>query len=210
MSLANYTQIFLIWFIWSFQHSFFAQLYFKEKIKRFFGVSFEKYFYRFIYFYIQCIIFPIFWNLLKSYEGGNIIYIFDKDYFWIIFIVNKLSIFLLLWSVVSINTLNFIGLSQLIDFFDKKKVFQKILPNEELKKNYLYNFVRHPMYLAIILYYLSHTVIFDEKYIFNFLCLILYTNIGIHFEEKQLSKKFGQSYDKFIKEVPKIIPRIKF
>ena len=66
------------------------------------------------------------------------------------------------------------------------------------------------MYLAIILYYLSHTVIFDEKYIFNFLCLILYTNIGIYFEEKQLSKKFGQSYDKFITEVPKIIPRIKF
>mgnify|MGYP003328182269 FL=1 len=65
------------------------------------------------------------------------------------------------------------------------------------------------MYFSIILYYMSHTVIYDEKYFFNFFCLILYTNIGVYYEEKQLSKKFGSPYDEYKKQVPKLIPKIK-
>tara|TARA_B100001057_G_scaffold204846_1_gene205546 strand:+ start:6012 stop:6647 length:636 start_codon:yes stop_codon:yes gene_type:complete len=209
MSLINYILIFIIWFIWSFQHSFFAQVYFKNKIRIYLGENFEKYFYRFLYFYIQCVIFPIFWNILTEFDGGNIIYSLNEDYFWILFIINKISFLLLIWSVISINTLHFIGLSQLIQFFDKKEKFNMVLPNEELEKKFLYKFVRHPMYFSIFLYYMSHTVTYDEKYFFNFFCLILYTNIGVYFEEKQLSKKFGSLYDEYKKQVPKLIPKIK-
>lgn len=92
----------------------------------------------------------------------------------------------------------------------KSKLFKvKLLSNAEMERKrlatkFLYKFCRHPMYVGILIVYITHSNLITDFYIVNLICLLIYTLIGIHFEEKQLAKKYGASYLKFQKEVPKL------
>ncbi len=69
-------------------------------------------------------------------------------------------------------------------------------------------FVRHPLYLFVILY-----LIFDPQMeLFSLvllLCFIAYFFIGSIYEEKKLVEVFGDEYRNYQSKVPGIIPWIK-
>lgn len=71
--------------------------------------------------------------------------------------------------------------------------------------------VRHPVYLGTILLLLGF---FMFTLTFSTLILvvssILYIVIGIVLEEKKLIKHYGEAYAQYRKEVPMLIPKIKF
>jgi protein-S-isoprenylcysteine O-methyltransferase Ste14 len=85
--------------------------------------------------------------------------------------------------------------------FGKSK---KINPSEEIRKNGLLGLMRHPMYLALIIYLWCQT--FRMLDVVINMVLTIYVIIGTRLEEKKLLLEFGDSYIKYQQEVPMLIP----
>jgi methanethiol S-methyltransferase len=101
------------------------------------------------------------------------------------------------------DSLSFFGIRQILNFGKIKKID----PSVELKKNGLLGITRHPMYLALIIYLWCQT--FRLVDIVVNILLTIYVIIGTKLEEKKLVLEFGESYVKYQKEVPMLIPFIK-
>jgi protein-S-isoprenylcysteine O-methyltransferase Ste14 len=72
-----------------------------------------------------------------------------------------------------------------------------------------YRFIRHPIYLGEILYFLSIPVIFGSVYgliVMLVLVPMLIHRIGV--EERALISKFGQEYIEYTRKTKKLIPCI--
>lgn len=84
-------------------------------------------------------------------------------------------------------------------------------PPKELVATGFYRYVRNPIYIGAFLIFLAHFLWF------GYLNLLLYTAfslIGVHlyiiaFEEPNLKRKFGASYEEYCRRVPRWIPRYK-
>ena len=214
MTYQNIFFIFLLWFIFGFQHSLLAQKYLKDKLSNLFGLNFTLYFYRIIYTISQCIVFTIIWSLISNIDPGNKIYILDEKYHLLIYILKKISEFLLLWSVLAIDINYFIGTKQFFHFF-RYKIFNRKSrnipePTQILTNSILFKYVRHPMYLGILLNLIFSTTTYTEIFFYNIIFLYTYIEIGIYFEEKQLTRLHKNAYLLYREKTPKIFPFIKF
>ena len=81
---------------------------------------------------------------------------------------------------------------------------KKINTSEEIKRNGLLGIMRHPMYLALIIYLWCQT--FRVMDILTNTVLTIYVIIGTRLEEKKLVLEFGETYIKYQQEVPMLIP----
>lgn len=203
----NIFYIILIWFFFGLQHSFLARPNTKLKIKYFFGEVFEKFFYPFIYFISQCIIFVICFNLIKQIDYGVIYFSINEDLMWIIYLANKISNLFLIFTVFHFNIGKFTGIENILNYFFKKENIDKI--NENLNQTYLYKYIRHPMYLGIILVYITSTTFYTTAFFVNTICIIAYIEIGSYYEEKSLIFKFKQTYINYKTKTFKYIPFVR-
>jgi protein-S-isoprenylcysteine O-methyltransferase Ste14 len=109
-----------------------------------------------------------------------------------------------------------IGIAMLVwcfwDFVQKGKgTPAPIEPPKELVVSGLYNYVRNPMYVGIASILIGHFLWF------GFWSLLMYTAvvvIAFHsfvtlYEEPNLRRRFGNSYEDYLKRVPRWIPRSK-
>jgi protein-S-isoprenylcysteine O-methyltransferase Ste14 len=101
------------------------------------------------------------------------------------------------------DSLSFFGIRQILNFGKPKK----INPSEEIRRNGLLGIMRHPMYFALIVFLWCHT--FRIMDIIINTVLTLYIIIGTKLEEKKLVLEFGDTYIKYQKEIPMLIPFIK-
>lgn len=84
-------------------------------------------------------------------------------------------------------------------------------PPKELVITGPYQYVRNPIYVGVLSIFLGHFLWF------GYWALLLYAVlafIGVHFfvisyEEPTLKRKFGTSYEEYLKKVPRWIPRFK-
>lgn len=84
-------------------------------------------------------------------------------------------------------------------------------PPKELVAVGFYRYVRNPMYVGIFLILLGHFLWF------KFIWLIVYSAIAfltVHlfvtgYEEPTLKRKFGATYEEYLKKVPRWIPRFR-
>jgi len=214
MSIQNILFVFFLWFLFGFQHSFLAQKFLKDRLSILFGFNFIQYFYRIIYTISQCIFFTIIWSLISNIDPGNKIYILDERYHSFIFVLKKVSEFLLLWSVLAIDINYFIGTKQLFYFFRhivfNKNTKNKSEPTQTLTRSILFKYIRHPMYLGILLNLIFSTTTYTEIFFYNIIFLYIYIEIGIYFEERQLIRQHKNAYILYRKKTPKIFPFIKF
>ena len=73
-----------------------------------------------------------------------------------------------------------------------------------------YSFIRNPIYIGNILICLSATVISELLWLVPltlFYCLGIYSLV-VRYEEYHLLDKYGESYLKYIKEVPRWLPKV--
>ena len=98
------------------------------------------------------------------------------------------------------DSLSFFGIRQILSFGKIKK----INPTEEIRRNGLLGIMRHPMYLALIIYLWCQT--FRMMDIVINLILTIYVIIGTRLEENKLVLEFGDMYIKYQQEVPMLIP----
>ena len=83
----NYIIVITLWAFFGLQHSYLARPVFKEKVRKYLGSTFEKYFYRFFYFVSQCIVFFFCYDIIKAVEPGDVLFRVSGNYLWIIYII---------------------------------------------------------------------------------------------------------------------------
>lgn len=84
-------------------------------------------------------------------------------------------------------------------------------PPKELVAGGPYRYVRNPIYVGVLLIFFGHFLWF------GYWSLLIYTIlafIGVHlfillYEEPALKRKFGASYEGYLKQVPRWIPRFR-
>jgi methanethiol S-methyltransferase len=107
------------------------------------------------------------------------------------------GIFVMYLSFKNYDIKEFIG----TDFQNKNQ--------SELTTEGLSEFVRHPLYVGILLFIWGSFGFFStETYLTTALFLSAYVRIGIYFEEKKLVRTFGKKYEDYQKNVPMLIPRL--
>lgn len=87
--------------------------------------------------------------------------------------------------------------------------FLKTGQNPELINHGIYQYVRHPVYLAMLIYSAAVPLIFSSLYSFLIMLgLIPCTLYRIKIEERMLLKQFGDEYKPYMKTTKKLIPFI--
>lgn len=87
-------------------------------------------------------------------------------------------------------------------------VFNEKRDSPQVIKKDVYSFMRHPMYMAVILFYMALILATLSllSLAMGILIFIFYDFIAAY-EEKLLEKKLGQDYREYKKEVPRWFPR---
>ena len=96
------------------------------------------------------------------------------------------------------DCLSFFGIRQILTFRQQDK------SSKAISKKGLLGIVRHPMYLALIIYLWCQ--VFSVVDLIIAAVLTIYVIIGTFLEERKLVLEFGDSYAKYQQEVPMLIP----
>jgi len=111
------------------------------------------------------------------------------------------ALLLFFWSFFfNYDSLSFFGIRQILNFAKPKTAAIPV----ELKRKGPLGMVRHPMYLALILYLWCQTIR-KMDLVINTL-LTLYILIGTWLEERKLVLEFGEAYLLYQRQVPMLIP----
>lgn len=111
--------------------------------------------------------------------------------------------FTLLLSTFLINHFELFGLQQV--FF---QLLNKVAGKQRFVTPFFYKNVRHPMMIGIFLG-LWATPLMTVGHLLFALGMTAYILVGIHYEERDLVKTFGDEYIVYQQSVPKIIPSLK-
>jgi protein-S-isoprenylcysteine O-methyltransferase Ste14 len=111
------------------------------------------------------------------------------------------------WSLVILSTF----LINHFDFTGLRQVYLYLIHREytplEFKQGLLYKIVRHPMMLGLLISFWA-----TPQMSFGHLAfatgMTVYILIGLAFEEHDLLKSFGNTYQQYRKQVPMLIPRL--
>lgn len=120
-----------------------------------------------------------------------------------------------LYSVCAAGWTLLLASTFLIDHFELfglKQGWLRALRKErvegEFKKPALYRVVRHPMMLGFLLGFWA-TPNMTISHLTLAIGMTLYILVGIAFEERDLVRRFGQSYLEYQRSVPKLLPRLR-
>ena len=179
-------------------HSYLISIRFSQMLKQ----VLKKYyaFYRLFYILISLILLiPLF-----NYSGQsdtNVIIVYGPFLNSLRNVLTYVSLGMFLWAFFfDYDSLSFFGIRQILNL--GKTLEQK--PSDGFKKSGLLRIIRHPMYLALIIYLWCQT--FKMADIVVNTVLTIYIIIGTILEEKKLVLEFGETYIKYQKEVPMLIP----
>ena len=107
---------------------------------------------------------------------------------------------LLLLSTFLINHFELFGLRQVFSYLTGRKI-----PEAEFRAPFLYRYVRHPIYLGIVLGVWSAPVMSAGHLLFA-AGATGYILVGIWFEERDLVAQFGEQYRRYRSQVGMLLP----
>jgi protein-S-isoprenylcysteine O-methyltransferase Ste14 len=84
-------------------------------------------------------------------------------------------------------------------------------PPKELVATGFYRYVRNPMYVGILAMILGHFLWFGywNLLIYAIVVFVAFHTFVTYYEEPTLKRKFGASYENYLKKVPRWIPRFR-
>lgn len=84
------------------------------------------------------------------------------------------------------------------------------LPADKLIIKGLYRYVRNPMVIGVLFVFLGEAIFFESTVILIYMIIgiSVYNLFLVIYEEPQLRRRFGDSYIKYCREVPRWIPRL--
>lgn len=119
---------------------------------------------------------------------------------WPIYGVFALGVILVLLSTFLINHFELFGLQQV--WFAQSN---RPLPPPKFVTPSLYQIVRHPMQLGVLLV-LFATPLMSIGHLLLAASMTLYVMIGLYFEERSLVRLFGNGYRQYQQQVPMLFP----
>lgn len=146
---------------------------------------------------ILCILIALFWSPIKGiiweFQAGKIGFYITYGFFF-------LGIVVLLTSTFLINHFELFGLQQ-----SYLHMMQRSARQPRFTTFALYQIVRHPIYLGLIMI-LWFTPVMSLTHLSLSLLFTVYIFVGIYFEEKDLIKEYGNTYHQYKKNIPSVIP----
>ncbi|MCF8240646.1 MAG: hypothetical protein K9J16_04605 [Melioribacteraceae bacterium] len=160
-------------------------------------------FYRLFYNVSSLIIFYVIYKI--SPKPGIEIFDLPNPFDLMIFGLQLLSLFGLIWAVKPINASEFLGISQIKRYVNGTYNINDLDEKLTFHRKGAFKYTRHPVYFFSILF-LGLRPAYDLFYLTFFLCITAYFIVGSYYEEKKLVKIFGDEYLQYQKDVPRIIP----
>lgn len=198
--------VFLLIFLWGlfgFVHSIMISNFFREVVIKFTGRTFEAYFYRIVYNLISLIIYS---GIIHFVKSGSEMFLLPHSLKYAFNIISFMGFLVAIIAFFQTDVLVFLGLKQVWRFFMKgKRKRNLIFGYDKLVINGMYRFVRHPMYFGVSLFFLFNPFI-SLLTLADRICAISYLFIGTFFEEKRMSRVFGNEYRVYKENVPRFIP----
>ena len=192
--------IIILFSIFGYVHSLLASIKIKIWIRKVFGdlIAFYRLLYNLFTFFSLYLIYQY------SPKPHIMIYDLPNPYDLIVLIPQFLSLAGVFWSFKYICLKEFLGLDQIKRFIEKRYTTEL---DEEftLRIEGLYKYSRHPVYFFSITFLLFRPVM-DLFYLTFFICIVVYFYIGSYYEEKKLVRQFGEVYEQYRKNVPRIFP----
>ncbi len=196
--MTNLVVIAIVWAAYCALHSYLISIGFTNWMKRILKGGFA--FYRLFYVILSIVlIIPV-----LRYTGklaSEVIITYDPPWSVIRYILMYGALLMFAKAFFfDYDSLSFFGIRQILNF----KNTSSTSGGDIIKKSGLLGLVRHPMYLALIIYLWCQT--FRVSDIVANSVLTIYIFIGTILEEKKLVAEFGDSYLQYQKEVPMLIP----
>lgn len=185
-------------------HSLLASHTFKKKVfTRYPKVSV---WYRLGYNIVSLVILSV-WALFLP-VSHRIIYRIPFPFFIITFLIQTVAL-LTAWRTVRLfGSGRFLGTEQLIRYFKNQEIPKYYDENTRgtFNQKGLYKYVRHPLYTLSLIFLICWPVMSTWFLMIIILCA-LYFWIGSIYEERKLIDRFGDTYEEYRKQVPRMIPR---
>ena len=132
---------------------------------------------------------PVVWRVVDSFGMALLWGLFGLG--WVLVLV----------STFLINHFELFGLQQVF-----ARLTQRAMPETQFKTPLLYRYVRHPLYVGLLLSFWAVPVMTAGRLLFALGCSV-YILIGIGFEERDLVAQFGERYRRYRAEVGMLLPR---
>jgi len=194
----SYLLVVIMWTAYCALHSFLISTRFTTLMTR----LLKKYyaFYRLFYVVISFILLDPLIRFTGRFESP-VIMAYDGLLSLARYALMSVSLLMFFWAFFfDYDSFSFFGIRQMLNFAKPQTATTLV----ELKRNGLLGMVRHPMYLAVILYLWCQTFRMMDL-IVNTL-LTLYVLIGTWLEERKLVLEFGEAYLRYQRQVPMLIP----
>ena len=190
--------IFIAMCTWGVLHSWLAAFSTKRFARRIFGKTIDRY-YRLIFISIALLtLIPIL--AMVALLPSRWLWVIPAPWRYLTLSIQFIAVVGGLVTVFQTDLLAFTGIKQLRDPNAEKE-------NALIRKG-IYGIVRHPMYLfSLILFWLFPFV--TDLILAFFTASTLYFLIGTIPEEKKLVEIYGEEYERYQEEVPRVIPGVK-
>lgn len=203
MILIDILVIIILFTLFGLSHSLLASLNFKKKLVKNIGNRIA--FYRLFYNIISLLTFIIIYDIAPKPD----IIIHDLHYPFdiLIFVVQVLGVIGFMWTLKFINNKEFLGINQIIRYYNGNYENKDIDEKVELVTNGPFKVVRHPIYLFSIIILAARSTMDLFYFVFLF-CIISYFIIGSYFEERKLKQLLGDEYNQYQQKTARLIPYI--
>jgi len=198
--------IILIFLAFALIHSITVASWFKDLCLRFFGDTFMRVWYRFLYTSVSGITVYIAVSLIARVPD-RVLWVAPL---WLLWLLHGVQIAGFLFGVQAFQYLDkweFLGFRQVWRYLAGKEVAGNVegLKQKDLVTAGVYGIVRHPLYVAGIIIFT-----FSPRITVNGLMITvladLYFIFGMLIEERRFLKIFGDQYREYMKTVPRMVP----
>jgi protein-S-isoprenylcysteine O-methyltransferase Ste14 len=197
----NVLILLILFGIWGFVHSLLASLKVKKFIQQQFGKAIA--FYRLFYNLFSLITLYLIWEYAP--HPSTKIYRLNPPFDYLVLIPQFLSLIGIIWSFRYISSKEFLGLNQAERFINKEFSENELDEKMTFRIEGPYKYTRHPIYFFSILFLVFRAEM-DLFYLTVVIVFITYFYIGSVYEEKKLVEVFGDVYQEYQKNVPRIFP----
>ncbi|OGU67368.1 MAG: hypothetical protein A2499_13560 [Stygiobacter sp. RIFOXYC12_FULL_38_8] len=193
--------IVLLFSLFAFSHTWLASRKFKTALAEKIGNMIA--FYRMFYNVSSILFFLAF--IAVAPKPDVIIYDLQFPFDIITFALQVLSLIGLIWTFSQFDSKEFLGISQIIRYFNGTYKAETLDEKQELKFGGAFKLSRHPVYLFSILF-LGFRPQMSLFYLILFICCVVYFYVGSIYEEKKLVEVFGNEYREYQKRTTRIFP----